>query len=433
MKREFCLLVCLTLLCSGLLFAAGTKEAVTTTGDEVTMLHFSSPETAKADANAKAFAASMIAYREHNPEVTISDQYIHHDNYEMKLKTMIASQSLPDVYYSKPDQFGVLRENGLIQPITDLLEADSEYRSLFKEGAFNDFTLDGEIWAIPFQLQSNHVLYYNRALLKKAGWNTFPKTMDQFIQMGKDLKNIGVVPWVLGNKALWAGPSCIFNTLVYRYCDAAWFDSLYHNKGAKFTDKCFFEAAKKMKEIVNAGMLNADMNSLDTNDQQAMFNNQEAAMFIEGSWALTPVIDNFTGSLDDVGLTILPPVKGYEQYGNIVAGGAGWGVCMNADMSEEQKEVVWSFIKEFYNTLYAETAAVNGGFPSMNVELDPSKMPELNLELSKIEMAFAPIFDVQLPGAIVDVYYNDFQGLLLGLTTPEAYAANCEKARLSTL
>jgi raffinose/stachyose/melibiose transport system substrate-binding protein len=351
----------------------------------------------------------------------------------MKLKTMIASQSLPDVYYSKPDQFSVLQENKLIQPITDLLDDDPQFKSKFKDGAFSDFTVDRQIWAIPFQLSSNHVIYYNKKLLKRVGYDSFPTTMEGFIEMGKKLRAAGIVPWVLGNKAGWPAPSCILNTLVYRYCDASWFDSLYHNTGAKFTDACFVNAAKKMKEFVDAGLFNADMNSLTTNDQQSMFNNQQAAMFVEGVWALTPVIQGFSGDLSDVGLAILPPVQGYEKYGNIVAGGAGWGVCLNAQMTDEHKKVAWDFIKKMYNSGYARISAANGGFPAMKVDLDSLDVNPLIAEINKMDVKMAPIFDVQFTGTIVDVYYNDFQSMLLSMITPEEYAEHCENARLSTL
>ncbi len=394
--------------------------------DEITMIHYYSP--VPDDASSAAFSATMGDYRAKNPNVTVSDEFIQHDNYEMKLKTMVATQSLPDVYLSKPDLFPVLKENGLITSIDAILKADSNFTSAYKSGAFSDFTQDGKIWGFPFQLQSNHVVYYNKELLAKAGYPEFPKTMDEFIDACASLKSMGVIPFAMGNKGKWLAPSCIFNTIVYRFTGTEWFDSIYHNKGAKFTDDVFVDAAKLFVEMKDAGAFNSDMNSIDNNQQRTLLYSGEAAMFVEGSWALGPVIDNTKGTALEgkIGLAVLPGVKGHEDLSHLVAGGAGWAVCINKNMSDEHKAVVADFVKNIFGRKFADTAAMNGGFPSMVPQIDESQLNELQVAYNELPLEFGPIFDVQLPATIVDVFYNDLQKLLMGTLSPEEYAANVE-------
>ena len=411
------------------LFSGGSQE-LSEKESEVTMIHFMTPAYEAGDANDKAFAASMQEYQANNPQVKISDEFIQHDNYQVKLKTMIASKTLPNVYYSKPDLFPLLRENKMIMPLTDMINNDPEFKSLFKAGAFTDFTFDGDIWAIPFQLQSNHVVYYNKAIFREVGYDEFPTTMADFKDLVVKLNKAGYIPVAMGNKGRWLNPSCIFNTMVYRFTDASWFDSIYYNKGASFTDKPFVDAAKLMSELVNLGAFNDDMNSIDNNQQRDLFYNEEAAMFIEVSWALGPVIDNMTPEQQkNVGLAILPQVEGYEQYANIVAGGPGWGIVINPDMSDTTKEIVFDFVKELYGQTYGNVAAENGGFPAVVPQINEGLLNPLQVAYNKINFEFAPIFDVQLSGTIVDVFYNDMQQLLIGEITPLKYAQNIEATR----
>ena len=313
----------------------------------------------------------------------MADEFIQHDNYQVKLKTMIASQTLPNVYYSKPDLFPLLQENNLIMPLTDMINDDPGFKALFKSGAFSDFSIDGEIWALPFQLQSNHVVYYNKDMLKEAGYNDFPSTMEGFKDLCVKLRANGHIPVVMGNKGRWLNPSCIFNTMVYRFTDAAWFDSIYKSTGASFTDKPFVDAARLMEELVSLDAFNEDMNSIDNNQQRQVFYSEDAAMFIEGSWALGPVIENMDSS--KVGLSILPPVKGYEKYAHTVAGGAGWGICVNADMSESQKALVFEFLKGVYGQTYGNVSAQNGGFPAVKPVIDTSSLDPLTKAYNEIE------------------------------------------------
>ena len=407
------------------LVMAGGSQDKESGEKEVTMIHFMTPAVEQGDANDKAFAASMASYIKKHPDVTVSDEFIQHDNYQVKLKTMIASQQLPDVYLSKPDLFPLLRENGLIMPLTDAINTDSSFKSMFKSGAFSDFDVDGDIWGLPFQLQSNHVVYYNKDMLSEVGYSSFPATMEEFKDMCVKLRGAGYIPVAMGNKGRWLNPSCIFNTMVYRYTDAAWFDSLYNNKGASFTDKVFVDAAELMSELVTLGAFNEDMNSIDNNQQRQVFYNGEAAMFIEGSWAMGPVMENMDTS--KVGLAMLPPVKGNEDYANIVAGGAGWAVCVNPNAADP--ELALSFAKELYGQEYGNVAAANGGFPAVKPQIDESSLDPLQVAYNAIDFEFAPIFDVQLPGTIVDVFYNDMQQMLMGLITPAEYAQNIEDVR----
>ena len=409
-------------------WANGSSDGQDSGEKEITMIHFMSP--AQDDANSKAFAATMSAYRENHPDVTVSDEFIQHDNYEMKLKTMAATQSLPDLYYSKPDLFPLLRENDLLASVDGILDADPAFASVYKAGAFNDFIQEGETWAFPFQLQSNHVVYYNKDLLARAGYSEFPKTMDEFVQACSDLDAMGVVPFVIGNKGKWLVPSCIFNTMVYRYTDADWFNSLYNSTGARFTDAPFVDAARKLVELREAGAFNDDLNSIDNNQQRTVFYSGEAAMFVEGSWALGPVIENATEDFKSkVGLAVLPPVEGHEDLANIVAGGAGWGICINGGIDADQDALVTEYIKEVYGQNFADLSAQNGGFPAIVPEIDASELDELQAAYNQLPLEFAPIFDVQLSSTIVDVFYNDLQKLLMGSLTPEEYASNVEAVR----
>ncbi len=422
----------LLLGCGTLLYAGGSAEGKSGAAKgQIDMLGFYTPSLL--DANDKAFAYSIELFRKAHPAVTVNYQFIQHDNYELKLKTMAASKTLPDVYISKPDLFPLLKENGIIASMSGMLSADAAFKGKYKDGALNDFTIGGEVWALPFQLQSNSVVYYNQAILEKSGVPAFPSTMEGLLDAAKKIRAAGYIPIVVGTKGKWLVPSLILNTMVYRYTDGSeWFDKVYNDKGATFNDAPFVDGARLVKAFVDAGAFNDDLNSIDNNQQRQVYYSGKAAMFIEGSWALGPVIENASPEVKKATkLAILPQVGGNVQYATTVAGGAGWGICMNAQVPAAKKDGVTVFLKEVWGQEYANEAARNGGFPAMVPTIDMSKLDPLYGEYTKLTMKFAPIIDVQFPAAVVDSYYNDLQDMLIGSITPEQYAAKVEAARLA--
>jgi ABC-type glycerol-3-phosphate transport system substrate-binding protein len=76
MRKVFAALSVL-LVIPAMAFANGTTESTKENdNNSVSMLHFSSPDVTHGDANAKAFASSMAAFRKENPTITVNDEYI---------------------------------------------------------------------------------------------------------------------------------------------------------------------------------------------------------------------------------------------------------------------------------------------------------------------------------------------------------------------
>ena len=406
---------------------SSTTEAGGLDGASFSLLHFH--KTTDESGTGAAYKTASDAWKTANPGVTINEEFVAHDDYETYLKTLMASEKLPDVFICKGDMLEQLAEAGVIDPLDD--DIAGEWGSGFSEGALNDGTVNGKPYTIPFQLQANCTVVYNKDILTECGVNEFPSTYDALLDAIEKIKAKGYTPVALGNSAKWVAESCLFNTFAYRYVTADWFNSLKNKEGAKFTDEAFVQALADFQKLADVGAFNSDMNSIDNMEQKKMYYNKKAAMFIEGAWCVGDIIAN---APDDVKAATefanIPEVTGAGGDKDAVAGGAGWGYCIKSSLTGKNKEAALSFLKAVSDSGYGAVALQNGFISGSKVE---------NVDTSSLDPVFAkylayvstvkqqPIFDVQLPAAVSEELYARTQELLIDAVTPEEMAQYCQE------
>lgn len=384
-----------------------------------------------ADANSKAYDKMKRKFAADFPNVIVKEEAIPHDEYETKMKTYAAGNELPDIFELKGTMIPSLVDNNQIVEIEPYFSLVSGWKDGYKPGVFEDFLYKGKAYAFPFQMGNNHNIFWNTEIFKKCGINEFPATWSDFLAAIEKLKANGYIPIAMGNKGKWVAPSLIFNTIAYRYISVDWYYSLRDNKGAKFTDPDFIAATKCMQDMAKMGAFNSDMNSIDNNQQRTLYYNKQAAMFIEGFWAVTAVISD--GPEDVVKTTKIaqfPAIPEGKGNGRVNQAAAGWGWAVSSKVTDEKKQAVANYINYVTGTEYANYIVSFSGMPaSKPTKIDEANLPPLYLELLKLndECTYAPVFDVQLSPQVVDAFYSNLQEVLLNTMTPEKYCELLQK------
>jgi raffinose/stachyose/melibiose transport system substrate-binding protein len=376
-------------------------------------------------------------FKKENPNVTIDLEYVDHDDYQTKITTLMAGNSLPDVFLAKADMLSSLADDKVIQPIGDEVLADSNESSLYENGAFDDGTYNGKAYTIPFQMQANCIISYNTDILKECGITEFPSTYKELLNDIPKIKDKGYIPIALGNKAKWVAEGALFNTFAYRYVDGTWFSNLKSGNGkAKFTDKAFVSALTDFQALSKSGAFNEDMNSIDDAEMATLYYSGKAAMFIQGAWAVNSIISNCPANVKNVTeFALMPTVDGQIGSRGTVAAGTGWGYCMKTSLEGNDKEAAMALLKCVTTGDYGTMALQQGFFPACKTTgADTSKLDPVFIKYMKQEsqMKFLPIFNVQLPAEIITEEQTDLQELLIGTMTPEAMAEKCQNVMEST-
>src|SRR4051794_3484999 len=106
------------------------------------------------------------AFQKAHPTIKIDYQSVPFDSLNSTLDARIANKGGdPDVYWADQPRISALAARGEAE---DLTKAFSSYKSTFDPTAYNAGVYQDKLWALPIA-NSTQLLYYNKALLKKAG------------------------------------------------------------------------------------------------------------------------------------------------------------------------------------------------------------------------------------------------------------------------
>lgn len=284
------------------------------------------------------------------------------EEYYTKLNALVASNETPDCFIVSPGpNLDAYVDPGVAADLTDDLKADG-WLDTFNggEGAFSQQTYDGKIYAVPLNIAAACV-FYNTEMFEKAGISTMPTDWDGFIDACDKLQAAGYTPLSIS-----AGTAWCLSMLAGYLCDAEGVDLDAIDAGtAHWTDANVAAAANKMLELSKYFQPTA---AGDTNDvATANFYNEEAAMLIQGSWAIAQMNGSNPDFEDKCGVFAFPGTNG-----RVIAKSDSLAMSANT----KHKDAVLAFMKYFTDdTAQKYTAEIGGKIPVTKVEYDADKAP----------------------------------------------------------
>lgn len=369
------------------------------------------------DLRAKAMRGIMDKFQQDHPDVELEIQAIPPDGYRQRLKTVAAANEMPDVFIMQPGTIAKeFSSAGLIQPLDDLLGSKPGWKDGYMPNSFDDFTFDGKIYSAPMGLSPTSILFYNKEILEKNGL-TPPKTWDELLNSVKVLKSKKIIPIALGNKAPWLAQSCIISSLANRVTGTDWFLNAVAQKGAKFTDPEFVQALKYLQQLGEAGAFQEGFNAIDGTQMEQLYTQGKAAMFIEGSWAVTNLAATAPKEILDVtGVTVLPSVPGGKGDPNSLSGAIGVGPAMSSKVEGAKKDIANELVYALAGPEAQKTTLEANQLVSYKVELDKSKVSGLFANVYELvnNVSRTPVYDTLLTSGATEAVNNGLQELLLG-------------------
>ena len=348
--------VCLTVP----LVALAQDEAITLNFSQFTL---SDPETGPA----LAVQDALDRFAAEHPSVTVNVETMPHDEYYTKFRVLAASNELPDVFIMNADMTTPLVNGSMLLDLTDVLNADPEWRDLQLPGGMAEWTVGGQNYGVGAQMIITHVIYYNKTIFAEAGINEFPSTWEDFTNAVTALKDAGYTPIALGSKAGWPLFDCLFGTLSFRATGLDWYNRLLKHE-ASFTDPEFMTALNAFQQLVDLGAFNADATSLDNVQAESLYYNKQAAMFIEGNWAIPGITNDAPADVsENTGMALWPALPGGLGEPNGVTWAAGWGWSANGNLEGAKRDAAIDLIKLLSDETYGRIRYEHGDLPAQPV------------------------------------------------------------------
>lgn len=344
-------------------------------GKEITYFYNTSTEAAT-----EVVQEAIKRYEERTGN-TVKITMMEGESYKTKIKTCVASNSLPDVFnYWTGEQFSTLVSSGNVKDLTELVTNDTEYTAQFIDGAFDAVTVDEKIYGVPSGI-SGQVLYYNKQLFADAGIEAVPSTISELEEACQKLKDAGITPIMVGSKDRWPllgwfSYLAVRNGGVDLYTDAT--------NGASetsFANPAFIEAGEELNKLSQEYFVNGSL-AIDSGMAPAQFAVGNAAMFIGGTWDI-PTLSADEELASNIGFAPFPASDdgSAEDAGTIYGGVAN---CIAVNESSENAEDAYELVKEILS-VQTETEMVKktGSLSCMKVEVEKDDMLPLGYEITE--------------------------------------------------
>ena len=233
--------------------------------------------------NIKFFQAAVDAFQKDHPNVTINMDAVADDPYKEKIRVVMASGQIPDIYFTWVGEYTrQFIRAGRVLDITKYLAAP-EWQGRFAPATLDAYRTGDKLYGVPID-QDAKFMVYNKALFAKAGVSAAPQTWPEFTAALDKIKAAGIVPIAFGSQLAWATAHYIGDLnakLVpmdvreadYRLTAPA--DKL-------FTDPGYVDALTHYREFLTKGWFNKFPNALTHAVARASFYaGREAMMYQE--------------------------------------------------------------------------------------------------------------------------------------------------------
>jgi len=365
---------------------------------------------------------NAIKEAEEKFNVKIEETGTENEQYKTKIKSAMASNSGPDLFFTWAAGFSQpFVDGGKVLPLDDYL-GDAKDRMLTE--ITDNFTYNGKIYGIPYQTQVG-ALFCNTELFEKYNVK-IPETYDELLTAVKVFKENGVTPLICGAKDLWPA-MWYYDVIALRTAGADLCNQALSGK-ASFNSPEFIEAARKLVELTQAGAFGPNAMSVSWDNANVDFAQGKGAMLFNGNWVTGNVNAESSAVKGKITARRFPLFDGGKSSKTEYFGGAGDGYMINSATKDPKlaADVLLFICEKLAHDMYE----ANTGFPGWKVQVDESKINPLTKEIAAMineGTGWTLWWDVFLEGAAADTHKNLVVELMAGEITPEKFAEEMQK------
>lgn len=342
------------------------------------------------------------------------------EEYYPKLNALVAANETPDVFIVSPGpNLTDYVDPGVAAPLDDYL-ADGWKDTFTSDAVFSQMTYDGQIYAVPLNIAAA-CAFYNTEMFDAAGVEV-PTNWDEMLDACEKLQAAGYTPISISAGTAW----CLSMVAGY-LCEMEGVDlSALADGSASWEDGKLEKAATKLVELSQYFQETA---AGDTNDvATANFYNGEAAMLIQGSWAIAQINGSNPDFESKCGVFQFPGVE------RVIAKSDSLAMSSNTKYPEACIALMKYFTDD---TAQKYTAETGGKIPVTSVEYDASAAPQ---QLGYVMDVFSGasgtfgFYNESMPSTEAGAHFDDTMvSVFLGDMMPaeaatdmeDFYAGNC--------
>lgn len=378
------------------------------------------------------FVNAAKEYEKLHPDVKVELIQESDDSVKGKTKALVASNSLPDIYFTWTGSWGenFVRGNRAVD-LTKVIGPDTPWGKQLAHAAVSAFQYNGKLYGIPLYLDAKF-MGYNKALFAKAGVAE-PKSFDELISACAALRKSDVMPISFGNKEGWPAVHFAGQLLAYNVPQAT-LEKDFNPKTAEYSDTGYIESLKQLKQLIDGCSDGAGTNGASYASALQQFSNAKSAMYYQEIIEFDQSTADGALKKEDFGFFKLPAPK--DAKGDVKSvEGAPEGYMINA--ASKNVPLAIDFMKfitspENGKVLsappYGQPSATVGGYSAEN--MNPSVVDGLKVIADSSYLM--PWLDTANPPRVAAAWLSGLQALIGGSMTPEQIMEKVKQAAASS-
>lgn len=385
------------------------------------------------DPNGSYFPAVIKDYERLHPKVHITlAQETDDDAVKNKEKVLVASHSLPDIFFSYAGNWGQNFSGGAAADLTSVIGPHTSWGATFDASSLKAFSYGGKNYGVPLYNDAK-LMGYDKKLFAKAGVSV-PTTFEGLLQDCATLKQHGITPIAFGNKDGWPGLHYLGQLIAYDVPQKTVQADLVPST-AKYDDPGYVTAMKQYQQVVQQCTgTGSSSNGVVYTTAQTQQERGAAAMYYQELVEFDTTNAKGTQLAKD-GFGVFPlPAPSNAKGDTAVLEGAPEGYMVNA--GSKQIPLAVDFLKFLTSVKNARTlssppygqpstvkGAVTASTSSAAVVAGAQAIDKASALLVWLDMGNVP--------SVADVWTSGSQGLVSGSITPEALLTQLRQAAQS--
>jgi raffinose/stachyose/melibiose transport system substrate-binding protein len=219
-------------------------------------------------------------YESMHPGVKVALDQQTDDSVKGKTKALVASNSLPDIYFSWTGNWGenFVRGNRAVD-LSSVVAPDTTWGRTLSKSALDAFRYNGKYYGVPLYLDGKF-MGYDKKTFAKHGIQP-PKTFDQLLQDCRTIRKSGETPIALGNKESWPVLHYLGQLFAYNVPRAT-LERDFEPKTAKYTDPGYAKSLNELKQLTTSCTANGTtVNGLSYENALQQGSDTKAAMYYQ--------------------------------------------------------------------------------------------------------------------------------------------------------
>ncbi len=373
-----------------------------------------------------AYADAIKDFETSHPGVKVVHETFENESYKTKIKSAVAANELPDVFYTWA--------GGFSQPfvdsgkVLDLTSYYGNYKEDLSEAAVANITYDGKVYGSTIVTPVS-AMWYNQKIFKENNLEA-PATWDDFVNVCTTLKAAGVTPIATSAKDKWV-LAMLHDGLTLKSVGPEKLQKTLLKQGGSYSDPDFLLSAQKIKELSDIGAFIDGAAALSNDEASAEFYAGKAAMYFTGSWMGGSIM---TDAADPTDFSVAPIPVVNDKNAKLTDFMGGGADSLMVAASTKDADLSAEFAFEVTKGISKYAYLSGAGIPAWKVNYDDSAVPELTKKVTEYAngaTSFTLWFDTLLESEDANEYLALLQKLYLGSITPEDFqkemAAQLEK------